>query len=180
MDDALTAYRWLLDERKIAPGRIAVGGDSAGGGLTVATLVAIREARLPSPGAGICISPWTDLTCSAASYQSKAAVDPMVNLPDITAMARDYLGATDPRTPLASPLFADLRGLPPLLIQVGSEEVLLDDASGLAERARAAGVEATLEVWEQMIHVWHWFLPWLDEAHAAVEKIGGFVRSRLK
>ncbi len=178
--DALTAYRWLLDERKIAPGRIAVGGDSAGGGLTVATLVAIREARLPSPGAGICISPWTDLTCSAASYQSKAAVDPMVNLADIMAMAHDYLGATDPRTPLASPLFADLRGLPPLLIQVGSEEVLLDDASGLAERARAAGVEATLEVWEQMIHVWHWFLPWLDEAHAAVEKIGGFVRSRLK
>ena len=180
LDDALTAYRWLLEEKEIAPGRIAVAGDSAGGGLTVATLVAIREARLPSPGAGICISPWTDLTCSAASYQSKAAVDPMVNLPDITAMARDYLGATDPRTPLASPLFADLRGLPPLLIQVGSEEVLLDDASGLAERARAAGVEATLEVWEQMIHVWHWFLPWLDEAHAAVEKIGGFVRSRLE
>jgi len=180
VDDAVAAYRWLLEERKIAPGRIGVGGDSAGGGLTVATLVAIREARLPSPGAGICISPWTDLTCSAASYQSKAAVDPMVNLADIMAMARDYLGATDPRTPLASPLFADLRGLPPLLIQVGSEEVLLDDASGLAERARAAGVEATLEVWEQMIHVWHWFLPWLDEAHAAVEKIGGFVRSRLK
>jgi len=180
LDDALTAYRWLLEEKEIAPGRIAAAGDSAGGGLTVATLVAIREARLPSPGAGICISPWTDLTCSAASYRSKAAVDPMVNLPDITAMARDYLGAIDPRTPLASPLFADLRGLPPLLIQVGSEEVLLDDASGLAERARAAGVDVTLEVWEPMIHVWHWFLPWLDEAHAAVEKIGGFVRSRLE
>jgi len=180
LDDALTAYRWLLEEKEIAPGRIAAAGDSAGGGLTVATLVAIREARLPSPGAGICISPWTDLTCSAASYRSKAAVDPMVNLPDITAMARDYLGGTDPRTPLASPLFADLRGLPPLLIQVGSEEVLLDDASGLAERARAAGVDVTLEVWEPMIHVWHWFLPWLDEAHAAVEKIGGFVRSRLE
>ena len=169
-----------MEDKEIAPGRIAVAGDSAGGGLTVATLVAIREARLPSPGAGICISPWTDLTCSAASYQSKAAVDPMVNLADIMAMAHDYLGATDPRTPLASPLFADLRGLPPLLIQVGSEEVLLDDASGLAERARAAGVEVTIEVWEPMIHVWHWFLPWLDEAHAAVEKIGGFVRSRIE
>jgi len=104
----------------------------------------------------------------------------MVNLADIMVMARDYLGATDPRTPLASPLFADLRGLPPLLIQVGSEEVLLDDASGLAERARAAGVEATLEVWEQMIHVWHWFLPWLDEAQPAVDKIGAFLRSRLR
>lgn len=180
VDDALAAYRWVLEEKKITPGRIAIAGDSAGGGLTVATLVSSREARLPSPGAGVCISPWTDLTCSAASYRIKAAVDPMVNLPDITAMARDYLGAADPRTPLASPLFADLRSLPPLLIHVGSEEVLLDDASGLAERARAAGVEATLEVWEQMIHVWHWFLPWLDEARAAVDKIGGFLRSRLK
>ena len=95
-------------------------------------------------------------------------------------MAREYLRAADPRTPLASPLFADLRGLPPLLIHVGSEEVLLDDASGLAERARAAGVPVTLEIWEQMIHVWHWFLPWLDEAQAAVEKVGGFLRAQLK
>ena len=94
-------------------------------------------------------------------------------------MASAYLGATDARAPLASPRFADLRGLPPLLIHVGSEEVLLDDASGLADRARAAGVDATLEVWEQMIHVWQWFLPWLDEAQAAVDKLGGFLRSRL-
>jgi epsilon-lactone hydrolase len=101
-------------------------------------------------------------------------------LPGITDMARHYLGARDPRTPLASPLFAELRGLPPLLIHVGSDEVLLDDATGLAERARAAGVEVTLEVWEEMIHVWHWFLPWLDEARAAVDKIGGFVRAQLR
>lgn len=180
VDDALAAYRSLLEERQMASGRIAVGGDSAGGGLAVATLVSIREARLQLPGAGVSISPWTDLTCSAASYRTKAAVDPMVKHQEITAMARRYLGAADPRTPLASPLFADLRSLPALLIQVGSEEVLLDDASGLVERARAAGVDATLEVWEQMIHVWHWFLPWLDEAQAAVDKIGSFLRSRLK
>jgi monoterpene epsilon-lactone hydrolase len=180
VDDALAAYRWLVEEKQIAPGRIAVGGDSAGGGLTLATLVAIREAQLPLPGAGICISPWTDLTCSAPSYQSKAASDPLVNLANITVMAREYLGATDPRTPLASPLFADLGGLPPLLIHVGSEEVLLDDASRLAERARAAGIPVTIEVWEQMIHVWHWFLPWLDEAQTAVEKIGSFLRSQLR
>ena len=180
VDDALAAYRWLVEERKIAPGLIAVGGDSAGGGLTAATLVAIREARLPRPGAGVCISPWTDLTCSAPSYETKAATDPLVALPGITVMARNYLGATDPRTPLASPLFADLRGLPPLLIHVGSEEVLLDDATRLAERARAAGVPVTFEVWEQMIHVWHWFLPWLPEAQAAVDKIGGFLRSQLR
>ena len=180
VDDALAAYRWLVEDRRIAPGRTVIAGDSAGGGLTVAALVAIREARLPLPGAGVCISPWTDLTCSAASYQSKAGSDPMVNLPDITAMAGHYLNAADPRTPLASPLFADLRGLPPILIHVGSEEVLIDDASRLAERARAAGVDVTLEVWEQMIHVWHWFLPWLPEAEAAVEKIGGFLRPRLR
>jgi phosphinothricin tripeptide acetyl hydrolase len=180
LDDALAAYRWLVEDKQIAPSRIAVGGDSAGGGLTAATLVAIREARLPLPGAGICISPWTDLTCSAPSYQTKAATDPLVALPGITVMARNYLGAADPRSPLASPLFADLRGLPPLLIHVGSEEVLLDDATRLAERARAAGVPVTLEVWEQMIHVWHWFLPWLDEAQSAVDKIGGFLRSQLR
>jgi monoterpene epsilon-lactone hydrolase len=179
VDDALAAYRSLVDERKIAPGRITVAGDSAGGGLTVATLVGIREAGLPLAGAAVCISPWTDLTCSAPSYETKAATDPMVARPEITTMAQHYLGATDPRTPLASPLFADLRGLPPILIHVGSEEVLLDDAARLADRARAAGVDATIEVWEPMIHVWHWFLPWLDEAQAAVEKIGAFLRARL-
>jgi phosphinothricin tripeptide acetyl hydrolase len=93
-------------------------------------------------------------------------------------MAQAYLGATSPRTPLASPLFADLRGLPPLLIHVGSDEVLLDDAVQLAERARAAGVDASIEVYERMIHVWHWFLPMLDEAQTAVDTIGRFVRSR--
>ena len=180
VDDALAAYRFLLDQRKIAPGRIAVAGDSAGGGLTVATLVAIGQAGLPTPAAGVCISPWTDLTCSAGSYETKAAADPMVARPGITTMAQQYLGSTDPRTALASPLFADLRGLPPLLIQVGSEEVLLDDSTRLDERARAAGVDATIEVWEPMIHVWHWFLPWLDEAQAAVDKIGVFLRARLQ
>ena len=179
VDDALGAYRSLVDDRKIASSRIAIAGDSAGGGLTVATLVAIRQAGLPMPGAAVCISPWTDLTCSAPSYETKAATDPLVALPGITTMAQNYLGAADPRTPLASPLYADLRGLPPLLIQVGSEEVLLDDATRLAERAQAAGVDATIEVWEPMIHVWHWFLPWLDEAQAAVDKIGAFLRARL-
>jgi len=179
VDDALAAYRALIEQRKIAPGSIAIAGDSAGGGLTTVTLLSIRQAGLPMPGAAVCISPWTDLTCSAPSYEIKAATDPLVMRPGITVMAKDYLGATDPRTPLASPVFADLRGLPPMLIQVGSEEVLLDDATRLAERARAAGVDATIEVWDSMIHVWHWFLPWLDEAQSAVDKIGAFLRGRL-
>jgi phosphinothricin tripeptide acetyl hydrolase len=177
VEDATAAYRWLLDQA-IAPEHIVIAGDSAGGGLTVATLLALREARVPLPAGGVCISPWVDLTCSGASYATKAAADPIVRRASVEEMARAYLGATPPRTPLASPLFADLRGLPPLLIHVGSDEVLLDDAVQLAERAKAAGVDATLEIYDRMIHVWHWFLPMLDEAQTAVEAIGRFVRSR--
>jgi epsilon-lactone hydrolase len=177
VEDATAAYRWLLDQA-VAPERIVIAGDSAGGGLTVATLLALREARVPLPAGGICISPWVDLTCSGASYATKADADPIVQRSGVEEMARAYLGATPPRTPLASPLFADLRGLPPLLIHVGSDEVLLDDAVQLAERAKAAGVDATLEIYDRMIHVWHWFLPMLDEAQTAVEAIGRFVRSR--
>jgi phosphinothricin tripeptide acetyl hydrolase len=177
VEDATAAYRWLLDQA-IAPERIVIAGDSAGGGLTVATLLALREARVPLPAGGVCISPWVDLTCSGASYATKADADPIVQRSGVEEMARAYLGATSPRTPLASPLFADLRGLPPLLIHVGSDEVLLDDAVQLAARAKAAGVDVTLEVYDRMIHVWHWFLPMLDEAQTAVEAIGRFVRSR--
>jgi len=176
VDDAVACYRWLL-EQGIAPGRIVIAGDSAGGGLTVATLVALKDARVPLPAGGVCISPWVDLTLSGASYDTKAAADPIVRRPGIDEMARAYLGKTDPRTPLASPLFADLRGLPPLLIHVGSEEVLLDDAVQLALRAKAAGVSATLEVWDRMIHVWHWFLPMLEEADTAIQGIGRFCRA---
>jgi phosphinothricin tripeptide acetyl hydrolase len=178
VDDAVEAYRWLL-ARGIAPDRIAVAGDSAGGGLTVATLLALRERGLAAPAAAVCISPWVDLTCSGASYETRAGVDPIVTRRGVTEMARHYLGPADPRAPLASPLFGDLGGLPPLLIQVGADEVLLDDAAELAARVRAAGGEAELEVAPHMIHVWHWFLPWLDEAQAAVAKIGHFIRARL-
>jgi phosphinothricin tripeptide acetyl hydrolase len=176
VEDAVTAYRWLLD-RGHAPGRTALAGDSAGGGLVVATLLALRDRGLALPAAGVAISPWVDLTGRGVSYRDKAASDPIVARDRVMEMAQAYLGPADPHTPLASPLFADLTGLPPLLIQVGSEEVLLDDAVGLAERAKAAGVAATLEVWPEMIHVWHWFLPWLDEAEAAVATIGAFVQS---
>jgi phosphinothricin tripeptide acetyl hydrolase len=175
LEDATAAYRWLLAQG-IAPGRVVIAGDSAGGGLTVATLLALREAGVPLPAAGVCISPWVDLTCGGSSYVSKADADPIVQRAGVEQMARAYLGSTAPREPLASPLFADLRGLPPLLIHVGSEEVLLDDSVQLAERARAAGVDTTLEVYERMIHVWHWFLPMLDEAQTAVEAIGRFAR----
>ena len=175
LEDAVAAYRWLLAQG-IAPARLVVAGDSAGGGLTVATLVALRERGLPLPAAGVSISPWVDLTCSARSYATNAGVDPIVRPAMVAEMACAYLGGADPRTPLASPLFADLSGLPPLLIHVGRDEVLLDDATGLAERAKAAGVAARLEIVPRMVHVWHWFLPMLDEAQTAVDEIGAFVR----
>ena len=176
VEDAVAAYRWLL-ERGAQPGRVMIAGDSAGGGLTVATLLALRDRGLPPPAAGICISPWVDLTCAAPSYRTKAASDPIVTGEGVGMMAKAYLGGTDAKTPLASPLFADLAGLPPLLVQVGSEEVLLDDAVGLAERAKAAGVAATLEVWPDMIHVWHWFFPMLDEGQRAIDSAGAFARA---
>jgi acetyl esterase/lipase len=127
----------------------------------------------------VCISPWVDLTGSGATYATRKDVDPIVTRESITMMAQAYVGAGDPKAPLVSPLYADLRGLPPLLVQVGSDEVLLDDALGLGERARAAGVDVTVEEWPGMIHVWHWFLPMLDEAQQAIDGIGAFVRARL-
>ena len=179
VDDAVAAYRWLLAEA-IPPARIVIAGDSAGGGLTVATLLALRDAGVPLPAAGVCISPWVDLTCGGGSYTTRAAVDPIVTREGVGAMATAYLAGKDPKTPVASPLFADLHGLPPLLIQVGDAEVLLDDAVLLAERARKAGVDATLDVWDAMIHVWHWFFPMLDEGQAAIDRIGEFVRDRTR
>jgi epsilon-lactone hydrolase len=179
VEDAVAAYRSLLD-RGAGPGRIVIAGDSAGGGLTVAILLALRDRGLPLPAAGVCISPWLDLTCGGASYEEKAASDPIVTREGVSEMARAYLGAADARTPLASPLFADLAGLPPLLVQVGSEEVLLDDAVGLAERAKTAGVPATLEIWPDMIHVWHWFFPMLDEGQQAIDSAGAFARAKTE
>ncbi len=175
VDDAVASYRWLL-ETGVAPGKIVIAGDSAGGGLTAAALVALRDAGIPLPAAAVCISPWTDLTLTAPSMSSKAASDPMVSRETLAPMAEAYLHGADPATPLASPVFAELAGLPPLLIHVGGREVLLDDATRLAERARAAGVAVTLEAWDEMIHVWHAFSPIIPEADDAVAKIGTFVR----
>ncbi len=178
VEDAAMGYRWLL-KKGFLPARLGIAGDSAGGGLTVAAILALRDDGLPLPAAGICISPWVDLTCSAESYTTKASVDPLVNQDGIAQFVRWYLGDQDPKNPLASPLFADLTGLPPLFIQVGSDEVLLDDAVGLDRRARDAGVRSTLEIWEEMIHVWHFFAPMLKEGREAVARIGEFFKAHL-
>jgi epsilon-lactone hydrolase len=178
VEDATTAYRWLLAQG-MAPERLAVAGDSAGGGLTAATLVALRDAGDPLPAAGVLLSPWTDMEGSGASMEARADQDPMVNKPGLLKMAAAYLGGLDPRAPLASPLYADLAGLPPLLVQVGTAETLLDDSTRFAERAKSAGVDVTLEEWDEMIHVFQAFAPLLPEAQQAIAKIGAFLKSHL-
>ena len=177
LDDATRAYRYLI-ESGVRPAQSAIAGDSAGGGLTVATLLALRDADGPLPAAGVCLSPWLDLTMGGASMRTKAAVDPMVQRENLQRMAEAYLGGADPRSPLASPLFADLRGLPPLLVHVGSAETLLDDSTGFAERARAAGVDVSIDVWDDMVHVWHAFAFVLPEARQAIDRIGSYLRQR--
>ncbi|GIX49791.1 MAG: hydrolase [Candidatus Tectimicrobiota bacterium] len=176
VEDATAAYRWLLASG-YAPQRLVIAGDSAGGGLTVATLVALRDAGDPLPAAAVCLSPWVDLEGTGASMTIKAGEDPLVQRELLQQMAAWYLGGAPPRTPLAAPLYAELHGLPPLLLQVGTAEVLLDDAVRLAARARDAGVEVTLEPWEDMIHVWQLFAPRLPEGQQAIERIGAFVRA---
>ena len=177
VEDSVSAYRWMLAQG-LKASRIAVAGDSAGGGLTVATLVAIRDAKLATPAAGVCLSPWIDLEGIGDSMKTKASVDPMVQKEPLIEMAAHYLQGKDPRSPLAAPLYADLAGLPPLLVQVGTAETLLDDSTRLAERARKAGVTVTLEPWENMIHVFQVFAPMLDEGQQAIDKIGDFVRAK--
>ena len=177
VEDVATAYRWLL-ANGAAPGRTVVAGDSAGGGLTVAAMLALRESGDPLPAAGVCLSPWVDMEGIGDSMTGKADVDPMVRYEGLVRMASLYLNGADPRTPLAAPLYADLNGLPPLLIHVGTAETLLDDAIRLADRAKAAGVDVTFESWDDMIHVWHLFAPLLPEGQQAVERVGAYVRER--
>jgi acetyl esterase/lipase len=174
VEDSTGAYRWLLSTG-VDPARLVIAGESAGGGLTVATLVALRDAGDALPTAAACLSPWVDLECLGESMTTKAEVDPMVHREDILELAEAYLGDTHPRTPLAAPLYADLRGLPALLIQVGTAEVLLDDSTRLAERARSAGVDVILEPWDDMFHMWHFFAAMLPEGQQAIDRIGEFI-----
>ncbi|WP_439814116.1 alpha/beta hydrolase [Zavarzinia sp. CC-PAN008] len=177
VEDALAAYRWLLDQG-YKPGHITVAGDSAGGGLTVAALVAIRDAGLPLPAAGFCISPWIDMEATGASMKAKVDVDPMVKPDGLAGMVAAYLGGADPRDPRASPLHADLNGLPPLLIQVGSMETLLDDSTRLAAIAGAADVKVRLEIWPGLPHVWHLFAGMLTEGREALASAGDFLKEQ--
>jgi len=179
IEDTVAGYRFLLS-RGFPATRIAIAGDSAGGGLAIALLVSLRDAGLPLPACAWCLSPWVDLEGTGASMTAKAMVDPMVQQPYLVELAEAYLGGVDPRTPLAAPLYADLRGLPPILIQVGSAETLLDDAVRLAGAAGSADVRVRLEVWPDMIHVWHLFYQQVAAGRRALAEAGAFIRSNCR
>ncbi|MFI6860055.1 alpha/beta hydrolase [Streptomyces sp. NPDC050421] len=178
VDDGLAAYRELL-AAGVDPRELVVAGDSAGGGLSIATLLAARDAGLPQPAAVVVFSPWVDLTLSGESMRTKEDADPIFTEADLRAYADRYVGAGDRSHPLASPLFADLSGLPPLLVQVGANEVLLDDAVRLVGRAGAADVEATLEIGPGLPHVYQSGHGRLDEADAALDRAARFLISHL-
>jgi epsilon-lactone hydrolase len=174
-EDALTAWRFLCAQG-IAAEAIAVGGDSAGGNLTIALINRLRAAGEPQPACAWLASPWTDLTMSGTSLAAKDAVDPLIHKGYLEELAGAYAGAVDRRDPLVSPLFSDLKGFPPVLIQVGSAETLLDDAVRFARAAGLADVAVTLEVWPHMIHAWPMWNAKLADGRRALERVGEFVR----
>jgi acetyl esterase/lipase len=174
VDDAMAAYRWVLGAGT-PPARVVVAGDSAGGGLAAALLLSAKADSVPVPAGGVCLSPWADLTNSADSYRTRSATDQLFSLTSAVEAARLYLGAGDPRDPQASPVFGDWSGLPPLLIQVGDTEVLLDDAANLAAAARRGGVDVTHHVYPDMPHVWQLQYPAFPESVEAVDEIGRFI-----
>jgi monoterpene epsilon-lactone hydrolase len=175
LDDALGAYRQLVAQGT-PPQSIVIAGDSAGGGLALATLVALRDAGDPLPAGGVLFSPWTDLGASGASIRTNDGADPMFSGSAIGRAAKVYLGDTPATHPYASPVYADLHGLPPLFIQAGSTEVLLDDSRRVAETACSAGVSVDLQIWPNMPHVWQIFTPFIPEARRALDGAAGFVR----
>jgi acetyl esterase/lipase len=179
VEDSISAYKWLLSQGT-ASRNIIIAGDSAGAGLTVSTMVSSRENAIPLPAAAVLISPWVDLALTGDSMLSKADIDPYMKKEELMKWAKAYVGNSDMRTPLASPLYAELSGLPPMLIQVGTAEILLDDAIRVADRAGKDGEEVTLNTAEDMCHVWHVFSSMLPEAIEAIEEVARFIRKHLR
>lgn len=177
-EDSLAAYRWLL-RNGTAPHNIIIAGDSAGVGLAVSTMVTLRDEGAPLPTAAVFISPFVDMEGTGESLVTRAKADPYLK-PEQKTLLAFYFGEHDRRDPCISPLYADLRGLPPMLLHVGNDEILLSDATRLAERARSNGVNVTLDIWQGMWHVWHFFAPGLPEAVQAIEKLGTFARAQLE
>lgn len=173
--DAIAAYRSVI-ARGVAPSSLVVMGDSSGGGLAAALLLSLRDGGVPLPAAAVLLSPWTDLTLSGNSYRTRATADPIDRLQALRRMAALYVPMGDMREPLVSPLFGDLRGLPPVLTQVGDHEVLLDDSVRFTEGLRHAGNHVELEIWPEMWHGWHMAAPLLPEANDAIARVGDYIR----
>jgi len=178
VEDSTSAYQWML-EQGFSPTQLAISGDSAGGGLTVSTLLKLRDIGAPLPVAGVSISPWIDMEGVGESMKTKAELDLLVDEASLKGMAELFLAGQDPKDPLAAPLHGDLEGIPPLLIQVGDEETLLDDSIRLAEIAGAAGNEVRLEIFPEMQHVFQLFAGNLPEADEALLQIADWLRPRL-
>lgn len=179
IEDCIRAHGWLTNSGPAGPAPAKatfIAGDSAGGGLTLATLLALRDRQLPLPKAGITLSAFTDLTLTGESIGSQEKFDPIMSPRCLPEFVNLYLGETDRRNPLASPVFGNYTGIPPLLIQVGEYEIIRDDSTQVAANARAAGVDVTLEVWEGMIHVFQSHEPLLPEGREAIEHIAAFMR----
>jgi len=177
IEDASKMHRWLAD--RIEPARIGFVGDSAGGGLALATAHKLRDEGSSLPGAVVALSPWTDLALTGASLIANADADPVITAALLPTFANRYLAGADPRHPYASPLYGNALGLPPVLIHVGSDEILRDDSVRMAERLREAGCEVEIEVWDRMVHTWHLYARILPEGRNAIARIGAFLDSRV-
>ena len=174
LDDAKAVFSWLLSNG-FSAGKIAISGSSAGGGLALAALVALRDAGGPMPAAAVCTSPWVDLACTGESMTTKVDLDPVAKPEMLGEMVKMYIGNGDPKAPLVSPLYADMHGLPPILMHVGTSEVLMDDSRRFADRAKAAGVDATAVVWEEMVHDWQQFAHVLPQGQQSIDQMGAFI-----
>jgi monoterpene epsilon-lactone hydrolase len=177
LDDAVATYRWMItrfDRR-----HVAFAGDSAGGGLVFATLLRLRDEGVELPAAAAALSPWTDLTLTGESMRANAEADPMLDPDNLPHLARNYCAGADPRNPYISPVYGNPAGLPPALIQAGSDEILRDDAVRMADKMRAVGCAAEVEIWEQMPHVWHLYARLVPEGPRAIARIGEFLQERM-
>jgi acetyl esterase/lipase len=178
VDDVVMAYHWLID-RGYRPENIIIAGDSSGGGLAVAALVSLRNVGTPLPAAIVCLSPWADLKMTGESLKTKVNADPFLTTEWLQFMAGHYVADSDSRDPLISPIYADLHSLPPMLIQVGSDEILLSDSIRLAERASESGIDTTIDIWPDLWHVWHFFAGQVPEGNHAVRDVGRFIHKHL-
>jgi monoterpene epsilon-lactone hydrolase len=179
LEDSTMAYKWLITEKNVPPKNIVIAGDSAGGGLTLSTLIKLRDENIPLPAAAVCLSPWTDLAITADSIKKNSKIDPWLKPSEVYFMAELYIGDNDPENPYISPLYGNFNKLPPILIHVGSNEILLDDATRFAAKAKNEGVNITIHVWDELFHVFQAFADWAPEGQEAINKIGQYIQSKL-